>query len=215
MTAALIFDLDGVLVDSEVLIGQEVCSALAVHGYALDPTDYHAKFHCVRLERMAEKVMQESEIFLPDDFVIQLRARLDVVYATDLSAVAGVEDMLRDVGLPVAVASGSVPAGIDLKLKRTGLYDFFAPHVYSVSEVANRKPAPDVFLLAAKRLGVAPENCVVIEDAAPGVVAGVAAGMRVLGFTGGGHDYPALADKLRDAGADIVFDDMRQLTALL
>ncbi|MEQ8246990.1 MAG: HAD family phosphatase [Alphaproteobacteria bacterium] len=215
MTAAVIFDLDGVLVDSERLIGHAVCAALAVHGYALDPDRYHERFHYVRLEHMAEQVMEESGIALPADFIARLRARLQDAYETDLNAVAGAAEMLRALGLPVAVASGSVPEGIDLKLKRTGLYDFFAPHVYSVFEVGNRKPAPDVFLFAAERLGVAPEDCVVVEDAAPGVVAGRAAGMRVLGFTGGGHDYRGLSDKLRAAGAETVFADLRALPGLL
>lgn len=215
MTTAVIFDLDGVLVDSERLIGHEVCAALTVHGYALDPNRYHERFHYVRLEHMAEQVMDESGIVLPDDFIARLRARLQEAYQTDLNAVAGAADMLRTIGLPVAVASGSVPEGIDLKLKRTGLYDFFAPHAYSVFEVGNRKPAPDVFLFAAERLGVAPEACVVVEDAAPGVVAGKAAGMRVLGFTGGGHDYPGLAGKLRDAGAETVFADLSELRNLI
>jgi len=213
---ALIFDLDGVLVDSELLIGQAVSAALREHGIALDAVDYHTRFHYVRLEKMAEAVAAEHGIALPADFVPELRRRLNVSYATELRAVSGVEDMLRAVTQPLAVASGSVPDGIDLKLKTTGLYEFFAPHIYSVFEVgARRKPAPDVFLHTAKQMNLTPDDCVVVEDAAPGVAAGVAAGMRVLGFTGGGHAYPGLAEKLHDAGAAVVFDRMEELVGLL
>ncbi len=215
-TAALIFDLDGVLVDSERLIGHTVSAALESYGIDLKPSDYHQRFHYIRLEHMADAIAAEHDVRLPEDFVPQLRKRLNESYASDLNAVPGVEAMLRAVTLPVAIASGSAPEGIDLKLRQTGLYDFFAPHIYSVFEVGgHRKPAPDVFLHAAAQLGIPPANCVVIEDAAAGVTAGIAAGMRVLGFTGGGHGYPGLTEKLRAAGADVVFDDMSALTKLL
>jgi HAD superfamily hydrolase (TIGR01509 family) len=211
-TAALIFDLDGVLVDSELIIGREVSVALSAFDIELNPSDYHARFHYVRLERVADAISVEHGVALPEDFVPQLRQRLNAAFAADLNAVPGVEAMLRAVTQPVAVASGSVPEGIDLKLRRTGLYEFFAPHIYSVFDVgAARKPAPDVFLYTAAQLGLAPADCVVIEDAAAGVSAGVAAGMRVLGFSGGGHAYPGLSEKLRDAGAAVVFDDMADL----
>jgi HAD superfamily hydrolase (TIGR01509 family) len=215
-TAALIFDLDGVLVDSELLIGCAVSTALSAFDIDLIPSDYHARFHYVPLERMAKTISAEHGIVFPEDFVPQLRQRLDAAYATNLIAVPGVEAMLRSVTQPVAVASGSAPEGIDLKLRRTGLYDFFAPHIYSVFDVgARRKPAPDVFLHTAAQLGLAPGDCVVIEDAAAGVTAGIAAGMRVLGFTGGGHAYVGLSEKLLEAGAAVVFDDMDHLITLI
>ena len=214
-TAALIFDLDGVLVDSEILIGHVVSEALSALDIDLTPRDYHSRFHYVRLERMAEIISAEQGVVLPKNFVLQLRKRLDATYATDLVAIPGVEAMLRAVTQPVAVASGSTPEGIDFKLRRTGLYGFFAPHIYSIFDVnARRKPAPDVFLHTAAQLGLTPGDCVVIEDAAAGVTAGVAAGMRVLGFTGGGHAYPGLPEKLMNAGAAAVFDDMGDLIKL-
>ncbi len=215
MTNAVIFDLDGVLVDSERLIAREVCRALTENGYPLDPVTYHTRFHYVPLERMAEIVAEESGLSLPADMIAGVRVRLAEAYVSDLRAVDGVFEMLKRIAVPVAVASGSVPEGIDQKLRRTELYAFFAPHIYSSVTIAARKPAPDIYLHAAERLGVAPENCVAVEDAAPGVQAGVAAGMRTLGFTGGGHDYPELAGRLREAGAHAVFDDMRELIDLL
>jgi HAD superfamily hydrolase (TIGR01509 family) len=215
-TAALIFDLDGVLVDSEVLIGHVVSATLSAFDIDLIPSDYHARFHYVRLERMAETISAEHGVFFPKNFVPKLRQRLDAAYATDLTTVPGVEAMLQAVTQPVAVASGSTPEGIDFKLRRTGLYDFFAPHIYSIFDVgARRKPAPDVFLHTAAQLGLAPGDCVVIEDAAAGVTAGIAAGMRVFGFTGGGHAYPGLPEKLLDAGAAVVFDNMGDLITLI
>lgn len=217
MTKAVIFDLDGVLVDSERLIAQEMCAAFAAHGYALEPTAYHIRFHYVPLERTAEIVAEESGIDLPADLIPNLRVRLNEVYDTQLQAVDGVVEMLQSLGRIVAIASGSLPRGIDAKLHRTGLKAFFEPHIYSVFDLdhAPRKPAPDIYLHTAARLGLAPHECVAIEDAPAGVEAGVAAGMRTLGFTGGGHDYPGLAERLREAGADAVFHDMRLLSTLL
>ena len=215
MTAAVIFDLDGVLVDSEHLIAREMCGAFATHGHRIDAVAYHTRFHYVPLERIAEIVAAENGLDLPRDLVQGVRDRLADLYESELQAVDGVAEALRAIALPMAVASGSVPEGIDRKLRRTGLYDFFAPHIYSVFGVGERKPAPDIYLHVASELGLAPEDCVAVEDAAAGVEAGVAAGMRTLGFTGGGHDYPELADRLRAAGADVVFDDMRALPGLL
>ena len=97
----------------------------------------------------------------------------------------------------------------------TGLLRFFEPHLFSAHMVANGKPAPDVFLLAAERMGVAPADCCVIEDSKAGVQGAKAAGMRVLGFAGGGHAGPGYAEMLRKCGPDTVFDDMRDLPGLL
>lgn len=215
MTKAVIFDLDGVLVDSERLIAREVCAALGAHGYQLDALTYHRRFHYVPLERMAETVAAESGIALPDDMVPTLRKRLDAVYAAELRAVDGATELLDALAVPVAVASGSVPEGIDMKLRGTGLYDFFDPHIYSVFGIGRRKPAPDIYLHAAERLGLSARDCMAVEDAAPGVAAGVAAGMRTIGFIGGGHDYPELEGRLRDAGAETVIADIRSLKDLL
>ena len=102
-----------------------------------------------------------------------------------------------------------------ISLGRTGLYERFAPHIFSASEVANGKPAPDLFLLAAKRMATPPPRCLVIEDSVPGIAGARSAGMNVLGFHGGshcGHDHAAT---LRAAGAHGTFGDMRQLPGLI
>ena len=96
-----------------------------------------------------------------------------------------------------------------------GLYDALAPHIFSATQVARGKPAPDLFLFAAERMGASPSRCVVIEDSVPGVSGARTAGMAVLGFHGGSHCLPGHAEKLRAAGANVTFDDMRQLPALI
>ncbi|MDE3010852.1 MAG: HAD-IA family hydrolase, partial [Pseudomonadota bacterium] len=102
-----------------------------------------------------------------------------------------------------------------LALDVTGLLSRFDPHVFSASQVARGKPAPDLFLFAAAQRGVPPERCLVIEDSRPGVQAARAAGMRVVGFTGGSHSYPGHAAALRAEGVESVIGHMHELPAVI
>jgi beta-phosphoglucomutase-like phosphatase (HAD superfamily) len=119
------------------------------------------------------------------------------------------------VRLPKAVASSSGIEALDYKLKKVGLWDAFAPHVYSSEHVARAKPAPDLFLHAAERLGIAPADCLVLEDSVNGVKAGLAAGMTVWGFGGGGHMDDAVCASLAEAGAHRLVGDWDEARALL
>jgi HAD superfamily hydrolase (TIGR01509 family) len=107
----------------------------------------------------------------------------------------------------IAIASSSRAHFLESKLKRMGLYELAAPHVYSADLVAAGKPAPDIFLYAAEKIGAAPAGCLVLEDSVNGVRAGVAAGMAVWGFTGGGHCYVGYGERLAEAGAHRVVSD--------
>lgn len=119
------------------------------------------------------------------------RDRLAQQFEIDLDPIPGIADVLASLTGPRAVASSSTPDRLRLSLGVTGLWDSFAPHVYSATMVRNGKPAPDLFLFAANRLGVAPADCIVIEDSPAGIRAARAAGMRVVGFLGGSHARPA------------------------
>ena len=124
----------------------------------------------------------------------------------------GLEPLLASMTLPKAVASSSTVRSLQRKLSLTGLASWFGDHVYSAEHVEHGKPAPDLFLHAAAKLGHAPGDCIVVEDSVLGVQAGVAAGMQVWGFTGGGHGDAGLGQRLANAGAVRVFDrfhDMR------
>jgi HAD superfamily hydrolase (TIGR01509 family) len=135
--------------------------------------------------------------------------------ATRLQPIPGVHEALQSLRLPKCVASGSEAKRVRLSLACTGLSEHFDSNIFTRDQVDRGKPAPDIFLLAAERMRVRPERCVVIEDSQPGVAAGVAAGMCVLGFTGASHCGPDRAAQLRDAGAHRVFDSMSQLVPLL
>jgi beta-phosphoglucomutase-like phosphatase (HAD superfamily) len=113
------------------------------------------------------------------------------------------------------VASSSTKEGLERKLRQVGLWSHFEPHVYSADHVANAKPAPDLFLHAAEKLGVRPDECLVLEDSVNGVVAGRAAGMRVWGFLGGGHVHDRLGERLIAAGAERLVKDWPEAARLL
>jgi HAD superfamily hydrolase (TIGR01509 family) len=139
------------------------------------------------------------------------------LFTAELKEIAGVTALLKSLSVPMAIASGSGYERLYFTLDLIGLRDAFGPHIYSSSDVAHGKPAPDVFLYAAEKLGVAPADCLVIEDSLNGVKAGKAAGMTVYGFAGGSHvlDKEAHLQELKDLGADWVFSDMQALVAVL
>ncbi len=116
---------------------------------------------------------------------------------------------------PICVASSSAPDRIALSLEVTGLAPIFGDHVFSAEQVAHGKPAPDLFLFAAKSMGVAPQDAIVIEDSPAGVTAARRAGMGIIGFAGASHADGALAAALREAGAESVVTDMADLPAAI
>jgi HAD superfamily hydrolase (TIGR01509 family) len=136
-------------------------------------------------------------------------------YLQDLKAVPHVREAVAAIGVPACVASSSVPDKLRLGLELVGLYDRFAPYVFSATQVGRGKPWPDLFLFAAGRMGAAPGRCVVVEDSVAGVQAAVAAGMTALGFSGASHCGTGHAALLKAEGAALVFDDMRRLPAIL
>ena len=117
--------------------------------------------------------------------------------------------------LPKCVASSGSPEKIRRNLETTGLLRFLDPHLFSARDVKKPKPAPDLFLMAASRMGEGADRCMVIEDTPLGIEGAKRAGMRALGYIGGSHRVPADEKILRDAGADLVFADMAQLPRLL
>jgi HAD superfamily hydrolase (TIGR01509 family) len=137
------------------------------------------------------------------------------MFAASLEAMPHIDETLAAIALPVCVASSGPPEKISASLNRAGLHGRFAPHIFSAVQVRNGKPAPDLFLFAAERMRTAPARCLVIEDSVSGIAGAIAAGMTVLGFHGGSHCGPGYGDRLRDAGAAMIFDDMRELPGLI
>jgi HAD superfamily hydrolase (TIGR01509 family) len=211
----VIFDCDGVLVDSEPISCRVHADVLTRHGYPIDPETVRERF----LGRSARDANREIETELgrplPEACDWERRSLLLSALAAEVEAMAHVHDVLDAIAIPVCVASSGGHDKIFTTLSRTGLYERLAPHVFSASEIERGKPAPDLFLYAASRMGCAPQDCLVVEDSVAGVTAARAAGMMVIGFTGGSHCREGDSDRLRAAGADQVIDDLRGLVSLL
>jgi HAD superfamily hydrolase (TIGR01509 family) len=137
------------------------------------------------------------------------------VLAEGFSAMPGVLDILDGLTVPYCVATNSTRLRLEVTLEAAGLAERFAGRAFCLDDVTRGKPAPDLFLHAAKSLGAAPSDAVVVEDSLHGVAAAKAAGMRVFGFTGGSHCPPELADRLAEAGAERVLSSMQALKPLL
>ena len=211
----VIFDCDGVLVDSEVISCRAHAETLTRHGYPITAEQVLQRFLGVS-DREARLIVEtEMRRALPDDFEMQMKQAALQLYADHLHLIPHVAETVAAIGLPKCVASSGTPEKIRHGLTRAGLYDRLAPNIFSAVQVKRGKPAPDLFLFAAEQMGAAPARCMVIEDSVAGVTAARAAGMTVLGFCGGSHCRDGHAATLRAAGAHGTFDDMRQLPALI
>lgn len=195
MARGLIFDCDGVLVDSEPLAARELQALFASLGARIAPQRIYDEFLGRSVQTIVDAAARDGLDVRPalPGFAVALAAR----FRRDLHPVPGMAEAIALLPGPRAVASSSAPERLALSLRLTGLAPLFGSHVYSATQVAQGKPAPDLFLLAAARLGVAPRDCVVIEDSPAGIIAARAAGMRAVGFLGGSHAGPAgLAQRL-------------------
>ncbi|MGX4735203.1 HAD family hydrolase [Kitasatospora griseola] len=209
----VIFDCDGVLVDSEriaVRVQREVGAQL---GWPLTEDEVVRHFigrsHAAGRQVVAERLGESTAAVWEQRFEQRHRELVD----TELEPVDGIVEALAELaaaGLPHCVASSGTHEKMRHTLGRTGLYERFEGRIFSATEVARGKPAPDLFLRAAQRMGFAPEVCAVVEDSGPGTRAARAAGMRCFGYTGG----PTGADALTGPGT-VLFSDMRQLPELL
>jgi HAD superfamily hydrolase (TIGR01509 family) len=214
---AVIFDCDGVLVDSEVIALRVELAALAEIGLHYERHAFaerflgqtNATFHA------GLNHLQQFGRPLPDTFGDTLAARIWAEMEGKTDAVAGVHDVVKGLTAPKAVASSSSAYRLELKLRHAGLFEAFAPHVYSGEVVPRGKPWPDLYLHTAVQLGVAPGECVAVEDSVNGVRSAVAAGMTAVGFIGGGHCSPNLAALLKNAGAGHIARDMPRLLEIL
>jgi HAD superfamily hydrolase (TIGR01509 family) len=211
----IIFDCDGVLVDSEVISCRAHAATLTRHGYPITADQVLDRFLGVSDREARMAIEAELGRNLPADFEAQMKQAALQRYADELRLVPYIAETIAAIDLPKCVASSGTPEKIRHGLTCAGLYDALVPHIFSATQVRNGKPAPDLFLFAAEQMKVPPARCVVIEDSVPGITGARAAGMTVLGFYGGSHCRPGYAATLRAAGATVTFDDMRQLPGMI
>lgn len=204
MSDYVIFDCDGVLVDSELLSNSVLAEVLTELGVP------YTREECIRDFMGRSWAHLESVVGKVDGLGEAYRARMATAFERELEPVPGVVEALDAIALPLCVASSGEPEKMRMTLGLCGLLDRFEGRLFSAVEVEHGKPAPDLFLHAAARMGWATERCAVVEDSPAGVAAGRAAGMSVLAF-----GRLTAEEELREAGADVVFSDMRELPALL
>jgi HAD superfamily hydrolase (TIGR01509 family) len=212
-TQLVIFDCDGVLVDSEPVANRMLGQMLREIGLELTQEQIFEKFVGFSMAHVMRVIENMLGHVPPETFLRDLQARTFEAFRTELHAMPGIEevlDRLDALGIPFCVASSGDHEKMRTTLGITGLWPRFAGRIFSVTQVARGKPAPDVYLFAATQLGAEPAACVVVEDTPPGVQAGVAAAMTVFGFCAHTPEW-----KLMAAGAHATLDDLRRLPDLL
>ena len=207
----VIFDCDGVLVDTEVLFNQALLEDLGSHGLSLTLEECMELFVGGTIPGVKIQAEKLGAV-LPDTWVEDFYAKVFELLREKTEPVAGIKDALDAIdaaGIPYCVASNGRVAKMEITLGRTGMLDRFKDVMFSAQALGTAKPAPELFLIAAKAFGISPDQCIVIEDSKTGVTAAQNAEMKCFGYAphGGGEVLAEL-----DA---IVFDDMAQLPALL
>ncbi len=215
---AVLWDCDGVLMDSEYLACGHSARSLTDAGFPISTNEFVRRFCGQGKKHIYDTINAEAgfDVWANIDMTKRDVERKQL-FTEQLKAIAGIEDVLANLNIPMAIASGSDYDRLHFTLDLIHMRQTFGDHIYSSVDVARGKPAPDIFLYAADKLGVAPADCLVVEDSLNGVKAGKAAGMTVFGFTGATHveDKAAHAKELTSLGADWVFGDMRDLLPMI
>jgi HAD superfamily hydrolase (TIGR01509 family) len=204
----VIFDCDGVLVDSETISCSILADNLTRIGFPVD-LDYVNEHYLGRsFDVIKADYLRRAGRPLPQAFADAWYRDLFAAFRRDLKPIAGVADILRRLAIPKCVASSSSPARLALSLEVTGLAPLCGRDVFDASMVSRGKPAPDLFLHCAERMGAVPERTLVVEDSVTGIASAVAAGMTAWGFVGASHYAGRDTVPLRRAGAARIFASM-------
>ena len=213
--AHIIFDCDGVLVDSEGLANEVFGEMLQELGLTLTSLEMEQRFTGLTDADIWQEVERTWGLRQPADFDERYWEQLAATFDARLEPVAGIRRVLADLHTPASVASNSSLTRLHHALALTELDGFFEGRIHSADQVALPKPAPDLYIRAARAAAADPASCLVIEDSPSGVRAARAAGMPVIGFTGAGHCPPGHAAKLISAGAGTVVASHSELAPLL
>lgn len=208
----IIFDCDGVLVDSEIIANRIEAEFKTQLGLPTTIEQQILKF--VGLS-VSDPVVQEELSKLPVDYLERVDSLIQQAYQKELKAVKGVLQFMEAHDIPKCVASNSEPEWLEFKLTFTHLKKYFPDAIFSSRLVKRGKPAPDLFLYAAEKMGWNISECLVVEDSVAGVKAALAAGMTVCGFVGGLHIMPGHREKLVAAGANRVVSEFNEIEKLI
>jgi len=211
----IIFDCDGVLIDSEIISARMLIAELALNGVEID-LDYVAKHFLGRsYPTVLKQIRSEFGLDLPEDFELRYRERLMAAFEREMKVMPGVTALLDRLALPWCVATSSSRPRAERSLEIAQLSERVGGRLYTANQVERGKPAPDLFVLAAKEMGADPARCLVIEDSLNGIRAGIAAGMTVWRFTGGSHLAGRDITPPADASPALSFSDFAAFGQLL
>lgn len=187
----ILLDCDGVLVDSEILVNRKFVQLLSAKGVGIDEDTGLKEFTGLSAQSVYKLLSQKYQIQFDDEEINYIQREIQSELSLNVKAIPGVQDFfnkLINLKLPFCIVSSGTPECIRGSLKTAGLISYFVDeHIFSSKMVANGKPAPDLFLHAAKAFNCLPENCLVIEDSHFGIQAANAAGMDSIAFFGGQH----------------------------
>lgn len=213
---AIIFDFDGVVVDSEVVANAALAEVLTALGHPLTAEQAIERYSGLRWSDCHRAIEADSGLAVD---LPALRESVDSLVASriaDVLAIEGIEAFLEgQSGRRLAIASSSDQQWLDSSVERLGIRHHFGGRIFSAAGLSRGKPHPDVYLMAARALGASPSQCLVIEDHPVGVAAGVAAGMTVIGLLAAGHVRPGHDARLRAAGAHHIARDYREVAEIL
>ena len=213
----VIFDCDGVLVDSEIIAARIEAELITLAGYEISAEELAETYAGLAFKDILMRVEEKSRIPFQASLIDRAEELVDRKLRSDVRIIDGAREAVAAVTVPRAVCSNSRTERVEFMLEKVRLLPFFAGRIFSGLDIPSKKtkPAPDVFLYAAEKLGADPKNSFVIEDSVHGVTGARAAGMRVIGFTGAGHSYPGHADALTEAGAETVIRRWAELSSTL
>lgn len=209
----VIFDCDGVLIDSEIIGITLTLKLLKEHGVHIDFNEFSSRFSGLTWDELIESIRTQKGVALPASIRDSFHAALLEAFATSLKRIDGTLEVLSALDIPYCICSNSSASQLDYSLSLVELKHFFPERIFSAVDLGpgRGKPQPDIFLHAAKILHADPVHTLVVEDSVHGVTAASRAGMTVIGFTGGAHTYPQHAEKLLAAGARSTIASMHQL----
>ncbi|SFD76123.1 haloacid dehalogenase superfamily, subfamily IA, variant 3 with third motif having DD or ED [Chitinophaga sp. CF118] len=205
----IIFDCDGVLVDSEVINNRVLLEMASEYGVSMDLTTAVEEFSGIRLKEGIKILQQRANRPFPDNFEQTFRARTYEIFKKEMKAVEGVKTLLDSLTIPFCVASSGPVEKIKLNLTVTGLVGYFENRIFSGYDINSWKPDPGIFLYAAEKMEFAPAVCAVIEDSKAGIIAAKRGGFNTFGYA-----KPFNAKELEKEGAT-VFYHMHELPKLL
>ncbi len=213
----VIFDCDGVLVDSEIIAARVEAELLTQAGYSVDAEDLARLYAGLTFKEIMLRIEREASQVFSASLIEEAEALVDQRLAEEVEAIPGAAQAVASLDAPYCICSNSRTARIRTTLGRTGLLRHFDERIFSAVETPSKlpKPAPDVFLHAARMMKADPRRTFVIEDSVHGITGARAAGMRVIGFTGASHSHPGHADMLTEAGAETVIRRWSEFPATL